>query len=550
MRQLTPFLAITLKWGPKMKHLITIIATILHAFTGQAQMDWVDVQILAINDFHGNLEPPTGSVGKIKGIDSGGAEFLATHLKTLRQNHQHSITVSAGDLFGASPLLSAMFREEPTIESMNLMHLDINAVGNHEFDKGWHELLRVAEGDDHFAGADFAFLAANVVVNATGKTLFPAYQIRQFGSVKVAFVGLVLQGVDLLVTADAIAGLTFLPEADAVNTLIPELEQKGVHTVVVMIHEGGYPAGDFNECRGISGPIVEIAQRLHDNVAVILSGHTHHAYNCRIGNKLVTSAASNGRLVTDVSLVVDAEKNTAISARADNVIVTRTVPKDMAQTELISHYKNIAAPVANRVIGHVTEDITKAANNAGESLLGRMLADAHYEAAGVADISFINPGGIRTDITYPSSKANEGEGNVTFGEAYAVQPFGNRLITMTLTGAQIIDALEQQFAGCGFDQTRILQVSQSFHYAYRANGLACHKVEPESVMIKQEKLIPQKSYRVVVNSFIAEGGDGFSVFKNGSERSIGSLDIDALQNYLGARSPITGDRSPRITRLN
>jgi 5'-nucleotidase len=513
----------------------------------------VAVQILAINDFHGSLEPPSGSVGKINGIDAGGAEYLATHLKEMRKDHEHTITVSAGDLFGASPLLSAMFHEEPTIEAMNLMGLDLNAVGNHEFDNGWHELLRVAHGDG-LASANFSFLAANVVVNATGKTLFPAYQIRQFGPVKIAFVGVVVQAVDLLVTADDIEGLTFLPEADAVNALIPELEQQGVRTVVVMIHEGGYPTGDFNECPGISGPIVEIARRMHDNVAVVLSGHTHRAYNCQIGNKLVTSAASNGRLVTDVTLIVDGAHKTMRSARADNVIVTRIVAKDSEQSALIKRYKDIASPIANRVIGHVSEDISKLENNAGESLLGRLLADAQLEAtmasaSGAADIAFTNPGGIRTDLSFQSSRAGEGDGNITFGEAYAVQPFGNRLIMMSLTGDQIIQVLEQQFAGCGFDQTRILQISKSLRYSYRKSAYACHKIDRDSITIDQVKLVPDRSYRVVANNFIAEGGDGFSAFKLGTARTIGMIDLDALTNYLSARSVIAGDHVSRITAL-
>lgn len=533
---------------------LLVFALVGNAFAA-IDTDPVQVQILAINDFHGNLEPPTGSGGKVNGIEAGGAEFLATHLRQLRMGHPHTITVSAGDLFGASPLLSALFRERPTVEAMNLMGLDLNAVGNHEFDKGWHELLDVLSGENDNALAQFGFLAANVVVNETGKTLFPPYAIREFGGAKIAFVGLVLETIDRVVVANAIKGLTFLDEADTVNALIPELHRKGIETIVVMIHEGGFPTGGYDDCPGISGPIVDIAERMGDEVGVILSGHTHQAYNCRIGNKLVTSAASNGRLVTNVNLMMDPVTNRMMSATANNVIVTRNVEKALEQTELIKHYKDMAAPIANRVVGQLTEDITKAENPAGESALGRMLADAQVEVSntaeyGFAQIGFMNPGGIRTDLTYPSSKASEGDGNITFGEAFSVQPFGNNLIIMTLTGAQIIDLLEQQFAGCGFNQKRILQISRSLHYTYRDAAPPCEKIDRASVTINDEPLTLDARYRVVANNFLAEGGDGFSVFKLGVERMTGVTDMTALQNYLEDHSPVSPDMLPRITRRN
>jgi 5'-nucleotidase len=523
----------------------------------------IHVQILALNDFHGNLEPPTGSLGKINGVEAGGAEYLATHLNDLRKNHQFSITVSAGDLFGASPLLSALFNEKPTIEAMNLMGLDLNAVGNHEFDKGQKQLLNLAHGGclnnscslkTMFNGAKFGFLSANVIVDATGKTLFPAYEIREFGNVKVAFVGLVLERVDLLVMAEKIDGLTFLPEASAVNALIPELKNRGVNTVVVLIHEGGSTAGSFNGCDGISGPIVSIAKDLHEDVAVILSGHTHQAYNCRIGNKLVTSAASNGRLVTNVDMVMDPATNKLISVQADNLIITRDVEKDKEQTALIKRYKEIAAPITNRVVGKITEDLFKAVNGAGESPLGKVIADAQLEASrkvlgGEAEIAFMNPGGIRTDLSYVSSLAMEGDGNVTYAEAYSVQPFGNILSTTTMTGKEIIEVLEQQFAGCGFDQTRILQVSKGFTYGYKANAKACQKIDQPSVMINGERLELDKDYRVTANNFLLGGGDGFAAFKKGKSQTVIGLDIDALEAYLGKNSPLLLDRAPRILRL-
>lgn len=529
----------------------------------QAETEPIHVQILAFNDFHGNLLPPSGNSGKINGEPSGGIQFLATHLKILRQNHPFSITVSAGDLFGASPILSALFNEKPTVDAMNLLGLDISAIGNHEFDKGYQPLLKLLEGDclgndcgeDKFKGAQFSVLAANVLLNQSGKTLFKPYEIRQFGPIKIAFVGLVLRGVDQLVMAEKIEGLTFLPEAKAVNDLIPELTSLGVNTVVVLIHEGGYSQGGFNDCPSISGPIVDIAHELHDHVSVIVSGHTHEAYNCRIGKKLVTSAASYGRLVTNINLAMDPVKNQLIFASADNIIVTRDVLEDENQTKIIDRYQKIAASIANRVVGNIMEDLVKAVNDAGESLLGKMIADAQLLASkrvalGQADVAMVNPGGIRTDLSYLSSNVMEGHGNVTYGEAYAVQPFNNVLITKSFTGAEIIEVLEQQFAGCGFDQTRILQVSRGFSYSYRSQEKPCEKIDRASVMINGERLKMEKTYRVVTNNFLGDGGDGFSAFKKGRSPTVVGLDIEALEAYLLSSSPVHADRNPRILRPN
>lgn len=524
------------------------------------QPDVVQVQLLGINDFHGNLEPPTGSSGMIQGIPAGGIEYLATHIKRLQEHQKYSVVLSAGDLFGASPLLSAWFQDKPTIEAMNILGLNFNAVGNHEFDKGWRPLKKLIQGDcepnqpcteDQFKGARFDMLAANVIDNETNETIFPAYRIRDFGAIKIAFVGVILEGAPEVITKESIQGISFRDEADSVNALMPELENQGVQTVVLMIHEGGLQAGAYNECQGISGPIVDIAQRLSDKVGVILSGHTHQAYNCVINNKIVTSAASNGRLLTEIYLDIDAHSGRLIGARADNNIVTKDVEKDVAQTSLLNKYLDKIAPIINQPVGSIRESLTKTENRAGESLLGRMLADAQLEATkaphlGQASLALVNPGGIRTDINFSTSKAHEGDGNVTYSEAYAVQPFGNVLITMTMTGQQIINVLEQQFAGCGADQDRILQISQGFKYAYQKNGPVCHKIDAASVIINDNALNPLAQYRVSANNFIADGGDGFSEFKNGKEKITGMSDIDALLGYLKAHPNLPAVHEPRI----
>jgi 5'-nucleotidase len=541
---------------------------------GAISSNTISVQILAVNDFHGNLEPPSGSAGRIQvspigvtpvvNVNAGGVEYLATHINNLRATNPNTVVVSAGDMIGASPLLSALFHDEPTIEAFNQIGLDLNAVGNHEFDEGWHELVRMQEGGCHpvdgcldgddFAGANFQFLAANVVRKDDSKTIFPAYKIRSFGSAKIAFIGMTLQGTPLIVTPSGISDLKFLDEADTVNALVPELKAKGVETIVVLIHEGGFPTGLYNQCPGISGPIVDIVNRTSDEVDLFITGHTHQAYNCVIDNRPVTSASSFGRIVTDIDLTIDRATGESTIVSVNNNIVTRDVPKDNFMTMLIAKYNTIAAPLANRVIGSITADITRTANAAGESALGDVIADAQLEATndpgfGEAVVAFMNPGGIRADLTYASSAAGEGDGNVTYGEMFTVQPFGNSMVTMTLTGAQI-DALLEQQATAGSDGLgRTLQISHSLTYSWNASAPNGSKVDIASIMINGVPIDPNASYRVTVNSFLADGGDGFTVLTQGTNRLGGEVDTDAFEKYFAANSPVEPGPQNRITLI-
>ncbi len=528
--------------------------------------EMVDVQILAVNDFHGNLEPPAGSSGRIGAINAGGVEYLATHIDQLRAANPNTVVVSAGDLIGASPLISALFHDEPTIEAFNLIGLDYNAVGNHEFDDGTAELLRMQEGGCHpvdgcqdgdgFDGANFQFLAANVVWEKNGKTIFPAYKVRSFAGAKVAFIGMTLEGTPTIVTPSGVAGLQFLDEADTVNALVPYLKEKGVETIVVLIHEGGAQAAPapYNGCVGISGAIVDIVNRLDPEVDVVISGHTHNAYNCVINDKLVTSAASFGRLVTDVNLSINRDTGEVETMSANNVIVTRDVPKSTLLTALVDKYRALSAPLANRIIGTITTDITRTNNAAGESALGDVISDSQLMATadpgfGDADVAFMNPGGIRADLTYAPSGAEQ-PGEVTYNEIFTVQPFGNSLVTMTLTGTQIDTLLEQQFAGCGAQNAnRVLQVSNGFSYSWSVSALACDKVDAASIMLNGVVIDPAASYRVTVNSFLADGGDNFAVLRDGTDRLGGALDLDALEAYFQAFSPVPPGSQNRITQL-
>jgi 5'-nucleotidase len=536
---------------------------------------FADVQVLSINDFHGNLEPPTGSSGRITppgqaAIDAGGAEYLGTHLDALRATNPNSVTVSAGDLIGASPLLSALFQDEPTIEAFNLMGLDINAVGNHEFDEGAVELSRMQNGGCHpekgcidgdgFGGANFQFLAANVIDKTTGKPFFPSHDVRAFQGARVAFIGMTLEGTPQIVTPSGIVNLEFKDEADTVNALVPQLKARGIETIVVVVHEGGVPVSGtgYNDCKaGISGPIVDIVERLDDEVDIVLSGHTHRAYNCVIDGKIVTSAESFGRLVTDVDVRIDKMTGDVVEMKAGNVIVTRTVAKHPQITALIERYQKLAEPIANRIIGTISADLTRTANAAGESSLGDRIADAQLAATapaslGGAVIAFMNPGGIRADLTYARSGPETADGQVRYGEAFTVQPFGNNLVTMTYTGAQIEKILEQQFcnptAGSPDSPTnrRVLQVSEGFTYEWSTVAACGSKVDPASIKLHGVVLDPNAAYRVTMNSFLADGGDSFPGFTVGTNRVGGVVDTEAFEEYLKANPNLTPGPQNRI----
>jgi 5'-nucleotidase len=529
----------------------------------------IEVRILAINDFHGNLRPPAGGISITDPTDksrkitvpAGGVEHMSTLVKELRAGHSNSIFVSAGDLIGASPLLSAMFHDEPTIESMSLMGLEISSVGNHEFDEGKDELLRMQHGGCHpvdkcqgphpFAGAGFHYLAASTFDTATGKTIFPPYEIREFAGIPIAFIGLTLKGTPGIVSPQGVAGLEFRDEADTVNALVPELKARGVEAIVVLIHEGGLPAGDYDECPGISGPIVEIVKKFDRAVDLVISGHTHRAYVCEIDGRLVTSGDKFGTIVTAIDLKLDPTTRDVISARADNVIV-RSGAADPEQTTLLDAYDKLAAPIANRRAGSITATLSRMPNNAGESALGDIIADAQLaatraDANGAATVALTNPGGIRTEI--PKKNENkEQDGAVTYADLFASQPFRNQLVTLTLTGQQIKDALEQQWLDPA--RPRILQVSRGFSYAWDGSKPFGQRILPERLSLHGQRVEPATSYRVTVNAYLALGGDGFTVLTQGAAPQFGVYDVDALFQYFQSNSPIAPATPDRIVRLN
>ena len=525
----------------------------------------VEVAIIAINDFHGNLEPPRRSVtaqradGSEVSVPAGGAAYLAGAIASLRARHRHSAVVSAGDMIGASPLASGYFLDEPAIQAMNLAGVEFNALGNHEFDRGRAEVLRIQNGGcektgirnpcalEPFAGARFRQLAANTLAES-GQTLLPGTALKTFGSgpasVTVGFIGVTTKATSTLVSPDGIAGLTFADEAATINAAVPALRASGADAVVVLIHEGGSTEGGYNDksCPALSGAIVPILEGLSVKVDAVVSGHTHRAYVCQVargdaGPTLLTSAGSAGTLVTEIVLAIDPASGAVEMRRADNHIVqgegysdTRgavplaaDVPRFDPQPEvaaLVARYVAASREAAARPVGRLAGPAERAMHGPGP----RLVADAQLAASRSAGavLAFTNPFGVRTDLV-PSP-----DGTVTYGQLYAMQPFANTLVTMTLTGAQIRAALEQGLADPA--NTQWLAPSANVSYRYDMTRPAGARIR--EVTVDGQPLDPARAYRVTVNSFLSTGGDGYAAFREGTDRTVGVSDLEALEMWL------------------
>ncbi len=534
----------------------------------------VRIKIIAFNDFHGNLRvpglrvpvpDPTQSTG-IRFESAGGVEQFAALVQTLKQKNPLNAVVSAGDLVGATPLMSALFKDEPTIEAMNLIGVDFHAVGNHEFDYGVAHLKRLqaggceknsstgqpdCKGRAPYAGASFPFLAANVRAESDSRTLFPPYGIKEFDGVKVAFIGMTLRGTPQLVRPSGTTGLRFYDEVETVDRLIPELKAKGVNAIVVVLHEGGEQSGGINDCTDFKGPAKEIATRLSADVGVLITAHTHRYYVCEVAGKQVTSAGSYGTLVTEIDVELDRRTGTIARTSAKNIVVKPDGPKAPELTALIERYSALSEPLEKRVVAKVNRELSAMSNPSGESTLGNLIADAHLFATaspdrGGAVIAFNNRGSLRAPIIPDAA------GGVSYGALFKTQPFQNDLVVMNLSGAELKAVLEQQWLPeADARNSRIMGVSTGFSYVWDASKPIGDRVLPGSMKLNGIAIRPDLEYRVAANSFVAGGAEGFTIFRDGRDRQISVLDLDAVVEYLSAKSPYEPPPlGGRMVRLN
>ncbi|MCK9687870.1 bifunctional metallophosphatase/5'-nucleotidase [Scleromatobacter humisilvae] len=589
------------------------------------------VKIVAFNDFHGNLQSP-GKLGTSTQASQrpavGGADALAAYVARLKAQNPRNVVVAGGDLVGASPLVSALFFDEPTVEVLNHVGVDFTSVGNHEFDKGADALKRLQHGGckltqgmpdpnsckglgsaapGTFDGAHFQWLAANVVETATGRTLLPAYGIKSFDGIPVAFIGMTLRGTPGIVSPTGVAGLEFRDEADTVNALVPQLRAQGVGAIVVLVHQGGTQpasgASDINGCDaalhgadGRESDIGEIVRRLDDAVDLVISAHTHAAYNCsanavgsaratglpnRTGRLVpVTSANAFGRVLTDIDVTLDPKTHRVLAVSPTNRLVDRGDPDivkaiDMspAVRDIVQGYATLAAPLADGVVGRLATALPAIANDAGEEPAGSLIADTQLRATqppalGGAQIAFMNNDGVRSPGFVPPAGATAPFA-LTYGAAFTVQPFGNSLVTMTLTSAQLKALLEQQFTGCGGQVVdRPLQPSNGLRVAWSAGAPACAKIVdvtftptdvtatppvatgPAVAIVKDGVVLePARAWRVTVNNFLAAGGDSFSTLTAGTGRLGGAQDIDALRAYMASTLAPDAPYDPSLPAL-
>ncbi|MEO8142293.1 MAG: 5'-nucleotidase C-terminal domain-containing protein [Sphingomicrobium sp.] len=518
----------------------------------------VEVQILALNDFHGNLEPPQLSVPSASGpVPAGGAAYIASALKARRT--ANSVTVAAGDLIGASPIASALFLDEPTIRVLDESGLELAAVGNHEFDKGPAELKRIQNGGcekhtnrqpcavEPYSGARFRYLAANVV-GPDGQTIFPGTSIKRIGGVTIGFIGMTLKETATLVSPDGVKGLTFADEAATANAAVPALRAAGAQAIVLLIHQGGTITGAYydRDCPGLSGDILPILARLDPAISLVVSGHTHNAYICRVpieagGSRLLTSAGKYGAMVTDIrlkfqggALVVDTADFIVVQGEPIDTPRLKVAlapsfpvyPADPAVAAIVERYRAAAAPLANRAIGKLDGSVLKG-EVYEESTAAELVSDGQYfvgRAAdkGRADFALMNNGGARTDLN------PEADGTVRFGQVFAMQPFANNLVTKAYTGAEVKAVLEQQFAGRG--RGNLLAPSANFAFSIDRSRPAGQRIV--AMMLAGKPLDPQRTYRVTINNFLASGGDNFTALAVGRDAQDGGLDLDATEAYL------------------
>lgn len=549
----------------------------------------IDVRIIGINDFHGYLDPPkaatqmSDAAGEKLFVPSGGVAYLASAIDSLKVGQTNTVVVGAGDLIGASPLSSSLFLDEPSVMAMNMVGLEFSAAGNHEFDRGTDELLRMQNGgcekytlaepcriNRPFPGAKYRMLAANTYM-PDGSTLFAGTAMKSFGSgnskVTIGFIGMTLEGTSTMVSANRIKGVRFADEADTANALVPKLKAAGADVIVVLIHEGvSNPDGNINDskCGSLSGALFPILDRLDPAIDLVVSGHTHQAYVCDYSNLnkdrpvLLTSAGSRGQVVTGIDLKFDPASRKLLSKSARNIVVqseaftgakgpvplTDAYPKFTPRADvaaLVAKYRDAAKAEEGRVIGSLAGPATRSSGTTGESLLGNLVADAQLAATagpddGGAQIAFMNPGGLRADVV------PQPDGKVTFGSVFAAQPFANQMVVKTFTGAQIRQLLEQQFTDITY--VRILSPSTGFRFGYDLSKPAGQRLLFATL---HGKVIEDSStYRVATSDFLGNGGDGFSVLKEGTNPTVGPIDLDALVAWL-ARGGMT--ELPELDRV-
>ena len=526
---------------------LPVMLALAGCVTAPAVVPPIELSIFSINDFHGHIQPQP----------AGGIAYLATVLNQLRDKRPHQVFVGAGDLIGASPQMSALLKDEPTLSALGELGLVATALGNHELDHGVQELLRKTHGEcpskgcdwPGFKGATFPYLAANMFDTATGKRVLPSHVMKDMAGLKIAFVGVVTRDTPKVVVPSSIAGLRFADEADTLNALVPELHAAGAQVLVALIHEGAMYDGAANDpsyaCPGLKGRGVDIAKRLDPAYAIIISGHTHQAYTCKINGRLMVQAGSYGGWLTESRLTLDANGK-VLDAQATNYPVLQGVnAPNPAFAALVQRAAALTLVARSQPVATLKRGANRqVAAPYGDSPLGNLVADsqlAYAKKHGGADIGLTNSGGIRADLVVVPGRM------ITHSDVFAIQPFGNELIALTISGAQLKALIRRQLPPRREGGPTTLQVSNNLRYQWsQAPGTG---VVLDAITVDGKPLDPYRDYRIVANNFTAEGGDELSILRQGRDRAAIGPDIDALVEWL-SDNPAAMDQidSGRIQR--
>lgn len=552
------------------------LATVLGAALGAApaharipEPPGVELRLLAFGDLHGNLRPPEGPRSQVTNpdgskVDAGGAAYLAAYVRQLRSQATNSLLYSVGDSWGSSPIESALLHNEPTVELLNTMGVTAAAVGQHELDEGFTEFRRLQEGGcrpadgcqfgDTFGGAKFPLLAANMTFENGEPATLP-FNVSYIEGIPVGVIAVMPHNTAQLVAGDGIAGLRFDDEIEAVDRTADMLDFFGVRAIA-LLYTGdiAHPTGP-EPCGLTDGPVHAMATRASPKVDVIFTADGAQQFNCSYPDPLgqpraVLQGASHGRMVSVADLMIDRDTRDVMRDRthAFNQVITRDIAPDPQIQALADRATEKAEGIAHRPVGRIAADLTKNSAPSGETALGNLIADAQLAAAGArgAQLALANADGMRADLLLAPTSDGKDAGVVTYGEAYAVQPFGHTIQVRALTGTQLKDVLEQQFqpGGHGATTERLLASSHNVRYTLTRTAPVGSRIS--DLAIDGHPVAPNGVYRVAVNKYLAEGGDGFTALTQGTDAVGAGTELEALTGYLAAHSPVVPPSTDRI----
>ncbi|MBD1380725.1 bifunctional metallophosphatase/5'-nucleotidase [Metabacillus arenae] len=500
--------------------LLFILATSVYAASSyksaNSQEEFVEVSLFGVNDFHGQLD----TYQTLKGKKVGGAEYLAAYLKKYKQENPHSLLVHAGDMIGGSPPISSLFQEESTMEFLNLLNFDIGTPGNHEFDQGTNELTRLIDGGYHektgfFKGSNTPYISANVINKKTKKPLFSPYIIKEVNGMKIGFIGAVTTETNAYLLPESKKKIEITDEITAINHSVSRLKEQGISSIIVLAHISAKSKLNGSNAKEA---LIEMAPKIDDEVDVLFAGHNHQYANTTIENKLIVQAYSYGKAFSHVKLKIDPSTGDIAKKHAE-IIPTehKNISPDQETSQLLDKYSQRLGTTLSKEVGTISKTVSRKKDNKGNSSLASLVAESQKASVG-ADMAFMHHGGIR---------ANLEKGQITMKDLYTVLPFPHQVVKLELTGKQIKEVLEQQWA---LGKKNLLQAS-GISFTYNENLPFGERI----LLLKDQEgneLEEGKRYNIAVSSYLAKGGDGFTAFQKGKLVQEGPGVVEALKIFM------------------